>query len=98
MAAPILTKPTDVDVDRASAELAAAGSRGRHLAVLRQEWTGDEERSAHGRDESGGRSGCGMMSWRGHGRVCARGRARTRCRETAQQREHRADVGEIGHM
>ena len=97
MAAPIWRKPADVDVDRASAELAAAGSRGRHLAASRQQRTGDEERGAHGRDELG--RGVGVNDVGGADTdALALAVVLGLGAETPQQREHRADVGEIGHI
>ena len=67
-----LAEAAHVDVDRARAELAAAGRRGRHLAASRQQRTGDEERGAHGGDELGRGVGVDRCWRRGRGRVCAR--------------------------
>ena len=92
-----LAEAAHVDVDRASAELATAGGRGRHLAASRQQRTGDQERGAHGGDELGrsvGVNDVGGTDADAFALAVVLGLGA----ETPQQREHRADVGEIGNI
>jgi hypothetical protein len=92
-----LAEAADVDIDRASPKLAAARGRGRHLAASRQQRTSDEERGAHGRDELG--RGVGVDDGGGTDPDALTSTVDLGLgAETSQEREHGADVGEIGHI